>query len=469
MVKRKIVVWLFPLLFLWTQAVDGYEDNESIYYVIIDRFNNVNLSNDGEKNLADLNTYQGGDLAGVTDKLDYIQEMGFTVVALSPVMKSDHYDGQAIVNFEQLDEHWGTMEELNELTDAAHQRGMKVIVDFHGKVSDGHEWRNDAEKKEWLVDSGSTLNLSNEEVQDYVINVLTNWMNDGNIDGFRFLQVEEAPYAFWERVIKELKSQKKDSFLIANVSDVDLDQYETLSFDAFMDENVRKEITGAFSTVNMSLKGVDEAFNKDVRVIASMDDAGTIRFTRTAFEQKQFPVTRSMLALAYMYASPSIPFVVYGSEVALDGGEGALNDRVMSFRTSTEIVDYIKDLANLRKSFPALQHGSYEALYEKDGVLVFKRSLEDEDVLVAINNTTNTQKVTLSYDMLSEGKELHGQMVGGVIRGDDEGYTLVVERESAEFFVVSDEKGINYLFVSVFLIIPLLFIVFLRLANRKKS
>lgn len=132
-------------------GADEPADNEQFYFVLPDRFANGNRGNDrgglsGDRlatglDPADKGFYHGGDLAGVIDRMDYIQGMGTTAIWLAPVFKnrpvqgsgndiSAGYHGYWITDFTQVDPHFGTNDELKRLVRLAHQRGMKVYLDI---------------------------------------------------------------------------------------------------------------------------------------------------------------------------------------------------------------------------------------------------------------------------------------------------------------------------------------------------
>ncbi|MCO8276568.1 pullulanase-type alpha-1,6-glucosidase [Actinoplanes sp. TRM 88003] len=132
-------------------GADKPADNEQFYFVLPDRFANGNKANDkggltGDRlttglDPADKGFYHGGDLAGVINKLDYIQGLGTTAIWLAPVFKnrpvqgagddiSAGYHGYWITDFTQVDPHFGTNDELKKLVRLAHQRGLKVYLDI---------------------------------------------------------------------------------------------------------------------------------------------------------------------------------------------------------------------------------------------------------------------------------------------------------------------------------------------------
>jgi len=123
---------------------------EIIYFLLPDRFDNADPTNDrggasGEREVtgydpADPGFYHGGDLRGITRRLDYIQSLGATALWLAPVFKnktvqggphaSAGYHGYWITDFTRIDPHFGSAEDFRDLVNAAHARGMKVYLDI---------------------------------------------------------------------------------------------------------------------------------------------------------------------------------------------------------------------------------------------------------------------------------------------------------------------------------------------------
>jgi glycosidase len=133
----------------YTKSPEGWEE-QILYFLLVDRFNDgqkyplYNRENDYENALRDQKSkeewmqsshkWNGGTLNGVTKKLDYLKELGITTIWLSPILKqaaySDSYHGYGIQNFLEIDPHFGSKEDFKELIDAAHARGMYVILDI---------------------------------------------------------------------------------------------------------------------------------------------------------------------------------------------------------------------------------------------------------------------------------------------------------------------------------------------------
>jgi glycosidase len=111
--------------------------DEIIYQVMTDRFANGDTSNDRGVNLADPSAYHGGDWRGLQDRLGYLGELGVTALWISPVIKNVEWDagfssyhGYWAQDLTRTNPHFGDVSSLRELVDAAHARGMKVVLDI---------------------------------------------------------------------------------------------------------------------------------------------------------------------------------------------------------------------------------------------------------------------------------------------------------------------------------------------------
>jgi alpha-amylase len=515
--KRVMVLILVPFLLFsaWfvppVQPVKAEKEehawqDEIIYFIMIDRFNNGDASNDFDVNLNDPKAYHGGDFRGIMEKLDYIKDMGFTALWLTPIVKNEEkgYHGYWTEDFYNVEEHFGTLDEFKELVEEAHKRDIKIIVDLVvNHTGYQHPWLEEEDKADWFnpeqnirdwnnqeqVENGwifglPDLNQNNLEVREYLLDMAKWWIEETNIDGYRLDTVKHVPKDFWEDFSKEMKSVKEDFFLIGEVwndSPEYVAGYQDTGIDSFVDFPMYNELTRVFSAPNESLRRLDTLFAHNMNFYENpyvlgtfLDNHDVERFTRAAIKKKQHPPTRLKLALTYMYAAPGIPIVYYGTEIALDGGEDPDNRRIMDFRTDKDLINYISKLAGLRKSMPSLTHGSYEMLYENGGMAVIKREYEGETTIVAINNTTETRAASIDVEVLGDNLELRGTLGDELVRNANGKYTIGLDRETAEIYTVKEDSGVNVGFVSAMALIYGGFIAFiaaivLRSRRNKKT
>src|SRR4030042_4802976 len=97
--------------------------NAKIYQILIDRFSGADTS----INKPD---FLGGNIKGVTERLDYILELGVNTIWLSPFCKTNKYHGYNILGFKSVDNHFGSIDDLKFLIKKAHENSLRILTDF---------------------------------------------------------------------------------------------------------------------------------------------------------------------------------------------------------------------------------------------------------------------------------------------------------------------------------------------------
>jgi len=166
---------------------EGFNSSDVIYLITPDRFANADKSNDVVKKLNEQgidrkNDYarHGGDIAGITAHLDYIDEMGFTAIWSTPLLINDmeksSYHGYAMTDFYKVDPRFGTLGEYVNLSVKAKEKGMKLIMDqVANHIGLEHWWMKDLPAKDWV-------NFQQEFLDDKL--VVTNHRRTVNQDSY---------------------------------------------------------------------------------------------------------------------------------------------------------------------------------------------------------------------------------------------------------------------------------------------
>ncbi|MFE8696330.1 alpha-amylase family glycosyl hydrolase [Cytobacillus sp. FJAT-53684] len=486
MKKRAWIFILIPFLLFYALPVGAAEkedrkwQDESIYFLMVDRFNNGDLGNDNQVDVKDPNAYHGGDFQGIIDKLDYIKDMGFTSIWLNSILDNEDkgYHGKWVQDFYKTEEHFGTMDEFKKLVKEAHNRDMKVLFDFEViQVGPNHSFLTEPEKKDWFReqkgDELPKLNQENPEVKNYLIDAAKWWIEETNIDGYYLEDVDKAPDDFTREFAKEVKSAKNNFYLLGDLQAHDSEkvaQFQELGMDGLLDVPLAEKIRPVFDQVDNSLNDLVAnkeylmSIYKDPFLMGSVvDNRNMARFTHAAITKNQHPGPRWKLALTYLYTTPGIPIVYYGSEIALEGGGGADNHGQMDFRTDKELIDYITKLGELRAAFPSLTRGSLELLAEENEMSVYKRTYEEETTVIAINNSSGSQNITIDANVLEDDRELRGLITDDLVKSRNGQYTLFLDREEAEVYVLSNKSGINIPFVIATIVVYGAFLTFIYL------
>jgi len=179
---------------------EGFNSSDVIYLITPDRFANADVSNDivktmNEKTIDRNDGYgrHGGDIKGITNHLDYIDEMGFTAIWPSPLltndMKESSYHGYAMTDFYQVDPRFGTMEDYKDLAKSAKNKGIKLIIDqVENHIGIEHWWMKDLPAKNWI-------NYQDEYLKNNV--VITNHRRTTNQDAYASVKDKDLMSEGW--------------------------------------------------------------------------------------------------------------------------------------------------------------------------------------------------------------------------------------------------------------------------------
>jgi neopullulanase len=230
----------------------GVNSSDVIYLIFPDRFSNGDPSNDNVAGMRQglqrdsLVGRHGGDLQGVINHLDYLQDLGISTIWLNPELENDQkeasYHGYAVTDHYQVDKRFGSNELLKSLVQNCHQRGMKVVRDVVlNHIGGQHWWMDDLPAKDWLnqwptftrttyraptlVDpyasewdkkqftdgwfdySMPDLNQRNPHVANYLIQQAIWWIEYAGIDDLRIDTYTYSDQAFCSRWCKELRDE----------------------------------------------------------------------------------------------------------------------------------------------------------------------------------------------------------------------------------------------------------------------
>ena len=220
------------------------------------------------------------------DKLDYLKDMGFTAIRLTSIFDNTDggYHGYWVNDFYKTDEHFGSLKTFKKLVKEAHNRDMKVIIDFvTNNVSPEHPWVNDASKQDWfnekrkssnsnigvrLGDGLPDLNQDNPEVKAYLLDAAKWWINETDIDGYSLPEVNVVPESFLGRIFKRNKKGKENFFLLGITSansKVDIDNYKSAGIDSITDYQHSGNLRNVFATTNQSYSLLNEIRFKNLK------------------------------------------------------------------------------------------------------------------------------------------------------------------------------------------------------------
>jgi len=200
-----------------------------IYHILIDRFAGFKSEKNWEKP-----DFLGGNINGIIEKIPYLLDLGINTIWISPFYKTTAYHGYHITDFNQVEPHFGTLDDIKYLISACHKNKLKIIADFvPNHLSKHHRHFIDAQTNsksqyfnwfyfiQWPDEYLSFLrikeipkiNLNYKDARDHIINAALHWLNIG-FDGFRLDHVIGPTHSFWKQFKQKIKIDFPQAVLI---------------------------------------------------------------------------------------------------------------------------------------------------------------------------------------------------------------------------------------------------------------
>ncbi len=305
-----------------------------------------------------------GDFNGITQKLDYLQELGITAIWLMPIHPSPSYHGYDVTDYYAVNPEYGTMDDFKRLLEESHKRGIRIIIDLVlNHTSSQHKWfkeaNNDSNSKYrgfyvWSeTDPGNgwhpgnhgyyygyfwegmpDLNYTNPEVTAEMLKVTDFWLNDIGVDGFR---VDAAKHLIEEGNIREntpathewykdfytaYKSQDPDAYTVGEVFGAGSSVVKSYTGDQ-LDQIFNFEMSSGF--VNSANGGSNSGINSALKFsLQDMPDFNFATFLTNHDQNRVMSVFngdigKAKTAAALMLTLPGTPFIYYGEEIGMSG------------------------------------------------------------------------------------------------------------------------------------------------------
>ena len=441
--------------FDWDEAV--------IYFAVTDRFFDGDASNNNAYGVGDYNTsdkggssYHGGDFAGLMQKLDYLQDLGVNTIWITPIVENitdDQHDaktdtatygyhGYWASDFTKLNEHLGTEKEFAALIEAAHSRGMKLMVDVvlnHAGYGTEKYFNSilkgaDGNAIKMLRDSSNTVSgddklaplsdlpdfvTENAEVRNQLIKWQTDWMEKYNIDYYRVDTVKHVDSTTWSAFKNSLTKVNPDFKMIGEYSGAGYantaGELGTGSMDALLDfdfnDFAKDFVGGKISTVENSLLKRNVALNNTATMgnFLNSHDEDTLQYklvTESGFS-KQDAYNLMKVAATLQITAKGQPVVYYGDELGQAGANDwpyQTNRRDFDWTeleaqktNSNSIYNHYKTMLSIRNAYTdVFARGSRNVVdsSDKDKYDVVAREYQGTKLYVGMN--VNTEELQLA-------------------------------------------------------------------------
>lgn len=401
-----------------------------------------------------LQGYKGGDLWGVLEQLDYLQNLGINAIYFTPIFQSASNHRYHTHDYYLVDPMLGGNGAFKELLEACHQRNIKVVLDgvfnhssrgfffFHDVLENGpySPWVEWFKIEGWPLspyngefaanyagwDNNRALpvfNHDNPEVREYIMEIAEYWIKFG-IDGWRLdVPFEIKTPGFWQEFRDRVKAINPEAYIVGEVWEDSREWLDGTQFDGVMNylftaptiaftagdrvdmEQVQGRSYHPYPPLFASeyAEKIQELLQlypwkiqlTQLNLLASHD---TARLLSIAGGDRASVELATLLLLTF----PGAPSIYYGDEVGLPGRLDPDSRRAfpMEAHWERDVLDYHRKLIALRHSYSALRTGSYQLLYAQGTVYVFARILGSEELIVAVNVGTVPTEVSLEAGRL---------------------------------------------------------------------
>lgn len=432
--------------FDWDEAV--------IYFAVTDRFFDGDAENNNAYGVGDYNigekggsSYHGGDFAGLNQKLDYLKDLGVNTIWITPIVENiteDQHDNETDTatygyhgywasDFTKLNKHLGTEQQFKALLDAAHSKGMKIMVDvvlnhagygtekyFNSILTDA-----DGNSISMIRDSNNTISgddkydslsdlpdfvTENKAVTDQLVTWQTEWMSKYNIDYYRVDTVKHVETTTWAAFKNSLTKVNPDFKMIGEYSGAgyanNAGELGTGTMDALLDfdfnDFAQNFVTGNISSVENSLQKRNSAINNTAVMgsFLSSHDEDTLQYKLVSeskiSEEEAYNLMK--VAATLQITAKGQPVLYYGDEIGQGGANNwplQTNRRDFDWTElekqkadSNSIYNHYKTMLAIRNAYTdvfARGNRSTVVVSDADGYEVISRSYGNSTLYVGMN------------------------------------------------------------------------------------
>lgn len=394
---------------------------DTIWYQIFpDRFHNGDTANDPdvivdwEKGEVSNRVSFGGDLKGITLKLDYLKQLGFNGLYLTPIFTSPTAHKYDTIDYFDIDPWFGSKDDFKQLVNEAHSRGIKIMLDavfnHTGKhffaFKDVIEHKEQSKYKDWFhitsfepldyetfasAKNMPKINMLNKEARDYFVSVATYWVKEFNIDGWRFDVANEIDMGFLKEVHQATRALNPNLYLLGEIWHDATPWLNNDVFDGVMNYPTGRAILD-FASSHIDAVTFSQRYTKTQHMVhpnifenmfTLLDSHDTPRL----LHQLNHDEVRVKLALALLYLSAGSICVYYGTETLLDGAHDPDNRRPMPWnQLNHDFMEFISFLATIRKDYPKITLAQAFDFVFEDGLLKLRFKHEPIEAWINIQS-----------------------------------------------------------------------------------
>ncbi|PSR34887.1 MAG: alpha-glycosidase [Sulfobacillus benefaciens] len=431
------------------------------------------------------NSYFGGNLRGIMDKLDYISSLGVDVLYLTPIFRAKSNHKYDTTDYYAIDPDFGTEEDLRQLVTACHAQGIRLILDavfnhmgdqhaiFRDIVAHGTEspyadwiypitWPVDPSRRTYetfaYTPKMPKWRTANTEVEQYLIHVAEYWMERTGVDGWRLDVADEVEHAFWRHFRERIKGRYPEALICGEVWQFAMpwlrgEQFDTVMnypFTSAVHDWLCKNLIDA-QEFDQRIEQIRTQYPEDRlpylwNLLGSHD---TIRIM-SACESN---IQQVSLALFFQFTCFGSPMVYYGDDIGLTGGGDPECRGTMMWdpqEQNVQLLAQYRTLSALRKKYAVIRSGAYRPILRDISTQLYSyvripeahRDASEQPLLCMINNGADPLALTLSDETLPDGT--YQCIYGDILqRAVCTGQSLTLPAKSGNLFIRTGDKYAN--------------------------
>jgi cyclomaltodextrinase len=409
--------------------------------------------------------FKGGDLRGVFERLDYLQDLGINAIYFNPIFQSASNHRYHTHDYYRIDPLLGDDEVFITLLHEAHQRGIRIILDgvfnhasrgffqFNhiletGPASPYKDWftikafplnaygGKPNYKCWWGLPALPEFNTDNPQVRQFIFDIARYWIDKG-IDGWRL----DVPFSinddsFWQEFRQNVKRANPEAYLVAEIPWEAQHWLQGDQFDAVMNYQFTQACLGFFAgehidrDVEKGMMGLPETTLLNAVTFASrvqelinlyprqasytqlnlLDSHDMPRFITLAGGDKE----SLKLSVLFQMIYPGAPCIYYGDEIGMSGGESGRPEPSRAAFIWEEagwdhdLRNFYKRCIQIRKSQPPLRHGQFAVLFTDEQICSFIHQATDRALVTIFNNQDQAWRIEIP---LKDSDTLQGEWI----------------------------------------------------------
>lgn len=345
----------------------------------------------------------GGDLQGVIDHLDHLNELGINAIYFTPIFTATTNHKYDTEDYMQVDPHFGDIATLKKLVDNCHKRGIRVLLDAVFNHSGGtfapfldvKEKGEDSIYKDWfhirefplqVVNGIPTydtfafeahmpkLNTEHPEVKEYLLKVAEFWITEVGIDGWRLDVANEVDHDFWREFRKVVKRANPEAYILGEIWHESAPWLEGDKFDAVMNYPFTDAVLDFFVHGSLDAEGFANSIGRQLSryplqasevAFNLLDSHDTPRLLTLAAGDKN----KMRLASLFQFTFMGTPCIYYGDEFGMDGDGDPGCRKCMEWNPEQQdhnLFEFYRQLIQIRHEQPALRTGTFTFLEQVD-------------------------------------------------------------------------------------------------------